>query len=99
MVALASAVRPFKNPGADTVRQTPGFCVMYPAIAAALPAFCSCRKPMNRIPSACASLAKSVIGIPTRPKIVSMSLHFNASMTRWKPSVSSGFSIAVRSGC
>ena len=45
-VALASATRPFKKPGAETVMQTPGFWVRYPAIAAALPADCSCRKPM-----------------------------------------------------
>ena len=27
VVAWASAVRPFRKPGADTVRQMPGFCV------------------------------------------------------------------------
>ena len=30
-----------KKPGAETVRQTPGFLVRKPAIAAAYPAFCS----------------------------------------------------------
>jgi len=43
VVALASAVRPLRKPGADTVRQMPGFCVKKPAMAAALPAFCSWR--------------------------------------------------------
>ena len=33
VVAFASAVRPFRKPGAETVRQMPGFCVMKPAIA------------------------------------------------------------------
>ena len=47
VVALASAVRPLRKPGADTVRQMPGFCVRKPAIAAALPAFCSWRKEMH----------------------------------------------------
>ena len=28
VVALASAVKPFKNPGAETVKQIPGFWVM-----------------------------------------------------------------------
>ena len=32
VVALASAVRPFRKPGAETVRQMPGFCVRKPAI-------------------------------------------------------------------
>jgi hypothetical protein len=82
VVALASAVSPFRKPGADTVRQMPGFCVMKPAIAAALPAFCSWRKEMTRIPSACAIRVKSVIGIPGRPKIVSMPFSLSASMTR-----------------
>ena len=36
MVAFASAVRPLRKPGADTVRQTPGFCVMKPAIDAGI---------------------------------------------------------------
>src|SRR5687768_4737460 len=40
VVALASAVSPLRKPGADTVRQTPGFFVRKPAIAAAWPAFC-----------------------------------------------------------
>ena len=34
------------------------------AIAAALPAFCSCRNEMTRIPSACARRPRSVIGMP-----------------------------------
>jgi len=37
------------------------------APAAAFPADCSCRKPINLIPSAWASLARSVIGIPATP--------------------------------
>jgi len=41
VVAWAKAVRPFKKPGAETVRQIPGFLVRNPAMAAALPAFCS----------------------------------------------------------
>ena len=32
VVALASAANPFMKPGADTVRQMPGFCVMKPAM-------------------------------------------------------------------
>ena len=44
MVALASAANPFMKPGADTVRQIPGLPVMKPAMDAAYPAFCSCRK-------------------------------------------------------
>ena len=35
VVACASALRPFRNPGAETVRQIPGFCVRKPAIDAA----------------------------------------------------------------
>ena len=35
VVAFASAVSPFRKPGAETVRQTPGFCVKYPAMDAA----------------------------------------------------------------
>ena len=35
VVAWASAVSPFMNPGADTVMHTPGFFVRKPAIAAA----------------------------------------------------------------
>jgi hypothetical protein len=35
VVACASAVRPLRKPGADTVRQTPGFLVKNPAIEAA----------------------------------------------------------------
>jgi len=34
-VAWASALRPFRKPGADTVRQMPGFCVRKPAMEAA----------------------------------------------------------------
>ena len=67
VVALASAVRPLRKPGADTVRQTPGFLVRKPAIEAALPAFCSCRNEMTRMPAACAMRPKSVIGMPGTP--------------------------------
>jgi len=35
VVAWASAVRPLRKPGAETVMQTPGFFVRYPAMAAA----------------------------------------------------------------
>ena len=35
VVACASAVRPLRKPGADTVRQMPGFLVRKPAIDAA----------------------------------------------------------------
>ena len=35
VVAFASAVRPFRKPGAETVRQMPGLPVMNPAIEAA----------------------------------------------------------------
>ena len=45
VVALASATRPFRKPGAETVMQMPGCCVRKPAMAAALPADCSWRKP------------------------------------------------------
>ena len=82
VVALVNAVSPLRNPGADTVRQMPGFWVMKPAIAAAFPAFCSWRNEITRMPSACALRAKSVIGIPGKPKMVSMPLSFNASMMR-----------------
>src|SRR5476651_1324550 len=47
---------------------------------------------MKRMPSACAKRAKSVIGMPTSPKIVLRSFSFRASMTRWKPSVVAGVS-------
>ncbi len=51
VVALASAVSPLRKPGADTVRQMPGFCVMKPAMDAAYPAFCSCRNEITRRPA------------------------------------------------
>ena len=35
VVACASAVRPLRKPGADTVRQMPGLPVMKPAMDAA----------------------------------------------------------------
>ena len=35
VVALANAVKPLRKPGADTVRQMPGFCVMKPVMDAA----------------------------------------------------------------
>ena len=81
-VALESAVKPFKNPGAETVKQMPGFWVKKPAAAAALPACCSWRKEMTRMPAACDKRVKSVMGIPGRPKIVLMPLSFKASMTK-----------------
>ena len=37
------------------------------AIAAALPAFCSCRNEMTRMPAACAMRPRSVIGMPGTP--------------------------------
>ena len=46
VVALASATSPLRKPGADTVRQMPGFFVRNPAAAAAWPASLSWRKPM-----------------------------------------------------
>ena len=67
VVALASPTRPLRNPGADTVRQMPGFPVRKPAAAAACAALLSWRKPMKRMPSAWARRARSVIGIPTTP--------------------------------
>ena len=67
MVAFASAVSPLRKPGAETVRQTPGFWVRKPAIAAALPAFCSWRNEMTRMPAACAKRPRSVIGMPGTP--------------------------------
>ena len=45
-VAFATAVRPLRKPGPDTVSKIPGFLVRNPAAAAALPALYSCRKPM-----------------------------------------------------
>ncbi len=81
-VALDSAVRPFKKPGADTVRQMPGFCVRKPAAAAALPACCSWRNEITRMPWACILRVRSVIGMPGRPKMVSMPFSLSASMTR-----------------
>jgi hypothetical protein len=41
--------------------------VRKPAIAAALPAFCSWRNEMTRMPAACAIRPKSVIGMPGTP--------------------------------
>jgi len=41
VVALASPTRPLRNPGADTVRQMPGFPVRNPAAAAAWAALLS----------------------------------------------------------
>ncbi len=35
VVAFASATRPLRNPGPETVKQTPGFFVRKPAAAAA----------------------------------------------------------------
>jgi hypothetical protein len=67
VVALANATIPFRKPGAETVMQMPGLCVRNPAIAAAFPADCSCRKPKYRIPSACARRSRSVIGMPATP--------------------------------
>ncbi len=67
VVASARATRPFRKPGADTVSDTPGRPVRNPAAAAARPALLSCRKPMNRMPDAWASRARSVTGMPTRP--------------------------------
>ncbi len=81
VVALASAASPFMKPGADTVRQMPGFCDMKPAMEAAYPAFCSCRKEITRSPAACNLRVRSVMGMPGRPKIVSMPLSLSASMT------------------
>ena len=81
VVALASAVKPLRKPGADTVRQMPGFCVMNPAMDAAYPAFCSCRNEITRRPFACIRRVRSVIGMPGRPKIVSMPFSFSASIT------------------
>ena len=66
VVALARAVRPLRKPGADTVRQMPGFCVRKPAAAAALPACCSWRKEMTRMPAVWALRVRSVIGMPGR---------------------------------
>ena len=92
VVALASAVRPLRKPGADTVRQMPGLPVRKPAAAAALPACCSWRNEMTRSPSACIFRVRSVIGMPGSPNTVSMPFSFSASMTSWKPSiVSSAF--------
>src|SRR4029079_4831248 len=87
VVALARAVRPLRKPGADTVRQTPGFFVRKPAMAAALPACCSCRNEMTRMPAACARRPRSVIGMPGTPKMVLMPLSVSASMTRCQLSV------------
>src|SRR5882672_970403 len=87
VVALARATRPFRNPGAETVRQMPGRCVRYPAAAAAYPAATSLRNAMNLIPLACAMRARSVTGMPTSPYIVDTEFIFRASMTRWRPSV------------
>src|SRR6188768_1084388 len=87
VVAWASAVRPLRKPGADTVRQMPGFCVMNPAMEAAYPAFCSWRNEITRRPEAWSLRVRSVIGMPGSPKIVSMPFSFSASMTSWKPSV------------
>ena len=81
VVALASAVSPFRKPGADTVRQMPGLPVMKPAMDAAYPAFCSWRKEITRMPAACSLRVRSVIGMPGRPKIVSMPFSLRASMT------------------
>jgi len=45
----------------------PGLFVRKPAMAAALPAFCSCRNEMTRMPAAWAMRPKSVIGMPGTP--------------------------------
>ncbi len=81
VVALASAVKPLRKPGADTVRQMPGLPVMKPAMEAAYPAFCSCRKEITRNPAPAAVRVRSVIGMPGSPKIVSMPFSLRASMT------------------
>ena len=65
--AAAAAGFLTQKPGADTVRQMPGFWVRKPAIAAALPACCSWRNEMTRIPSAWAMRPRSVIGMPGTP--------------------------------
>ena len=58
-------------------------------MAAALPAFCSWRNEITRIPEACARRPRSVIGMPGTLYIVLMPFSISASMTRWNPSVSS----------
>src|SRR5262249_32667991 len=99
VVALASAVRPLRKPGADTVRQMPGFFVRYPAMAAALPAFCSWRNEMTRMPAAWAMRPRSVIGIPGTLEMGLMPVGLSAAVTRVKPSVSCcSASAAVASG-
>ncbi len=80
-VACVSAVTPLRKPGADTVRQMPGFRVRKPAIDAAYPAFCSCRNEITRSPAFCMRRVRSVIGMPGSPKIVSMPFSLRASMT------------------
>ncbi len=80
-VACVSAVTPLRKPGADTVRQMPGFRVRKPAMDAAYPAFCSCRNEITRSPAFCMRRVRSVIGIPGSPKIVSMSFSLRASIT------------------
>ena len=89
VVACARAVKPFRNPGADTVRQIPGLCVRNPEVAAAYPAFCSCLKDKTLIPEACIIRPRSVIGIPGTLYMVSIPFSLRASITRLKPSVSS----------
>ena len=65
----AAAIAGFltKKPGICLTVSAPGFFVRKPAMAAALPAFCSCRNEMTRMPSACAMRPKSVIGMPGTP--------------------------------
>ncbi len=66
----------------------PGLPVMKPAMDAAYPAFCSWRNEITRSPARCSLRVRSVIGMPGKPKIVSMPFSLRASMTSWKPSVS-----------
>ena len=65
----AAAIAGFltKKPGICLTVSAPGFLVRKPAIAAALPAFCSWRNEMTRMPAPCIIRPRSVIGMPGTP--------------------------------
>jgi len=61
---VASAVRPLRKPGADTVRQMPGFCVSSRRSTRHSPRSAHGKRDHAQGPSACSMRVKSVIGMP-----------------------------------
>ena len=66
-VAWASALRPFRKPGADTVRQMPGFCVRKPAIDGGVAGVLLVAERKHAQARGLRRRVRSVIGMPGRP--------------------------------